>query len=1085
MAGLRLYTSNRLEILTQRLAKVLDRPLASPLDKEVIVVQSSGMERWLSMQLAQRLGVCSNCSFPFPNAFIHEIFQRFFPDLPETSPFDPGTMTWVIMRLLPDCIEEPAFESLRAYLSGPGNDLKRFQLSERISDTLDQYLLFRPQMIFGWEQGQEEHWQAVLWRKIIREKGNQHRATLGKAFLEAVDEDFSMLERLPERISVFGISALPRLHMQIFSAISRSVQVNMFLMNPCREYWGDTLSEWEAGRATGRAGADIKIKDLHLEPGNSLLGSWGRLGRDFFDLVTEFPCEEVAWFDEPGPDNTLSCIQSDILNLNERRELGEKGRVEPGDASIQIHSCHSPMREIEVLQDLILQMFEQDPGLTPGDILVMTPDIEAYAPYIRSVFDLPADDPRRIPFSIADRSIRKEGEIIDAFLAILDLKGGRFKASQVLDVLESRPVRNRFGLSGTDLDLVRAWVSSTRIRWGIDGRNRAELGLPAFSENTWEAGLRRLLLGYAMPQKEGVLFKDILPYDNMEGDDPRVLGRFLEFTDQLFERVRSLDRVRNLRQWSETLMGFLDAFFLPDEGGEQEAQEIRRSLNLLGRMPAPEAAGFDGGVDLEVVRYHLSRCLEREGPGTGFIAGGITFCAILPMRSIPFKVICLMGMDNDAFPRQLPPLGFDLMAMKPEPGDRSRRNDDRYLFLETLLSARETFYISYVGQSIRDNSPVPPSVIVSELMDYILQGFDIQGSVDPGRLVTRHRLQAFSPEYFREEGGLSSFSVENFRAAGRLLETRTDPAPFISKGLLPPDDEWKTVSIDDLCGFFANPAKYLLERRLLIRLGTGSSILEENESFEVRSLERYLLEDTLLKRGLSKGGLKKLLPVMRAAGLLPHGTVGECVFEDLSRGVEGFVEKASTYMAGECLEPLELDVPISGFRLVGQIQGLYPGNLMQYRYSRVGPRDRLRLWIRHLALNCLGNGHYPRTSILAGLKGRGQEREWTAWEYSPVEDAMEILEGLLEQYWAGLSRPLHFFPRTSWEYSLKGLVKGRSSDNALESAHKTWIGNEYSPGECSDAYYQICFKDINPLDSDFMRVSEEVFRPLQKIQKEL
>ena len=396
MSDLRLFTSNRLEALAEKLAETLSKPLSSPLEPEVIVVQSKGMEKWLSLHLAELHGICANCRFPFPNAFSHEVFKNVIPDLPEHSPFDPRIMTWRIMKLLPACITRPGFEKLKSYLRGIGESLKRFQLSERIADTFDQYLVFRPQMIFRWEKGLEDHWQAVLWRELILESGKKHRAALGKNFLEVIKAPSTSLKGFPERISVFGISALPRFHMQILAGISRFSQVNLFLMNPCREYWGDILSEWETKKTTVRTSTqDLSIKELHLEKGNSLLASMGTLGRGFFNLITEFLYEESGSFKDPGQGTLLSCIQSDILNLHDREQKSEgKKIIEQSDLSIQIHSCHSPMREIEVLHDQILEMFEKDPGLGPEDILVMTPDIETYSPYIHAVFDISTNDQR-------------------------------------------------------------------------------------------------------------------------------------------------------------------------------------------------------------------------------------------------------------------------------------------------------------------------------------------------------------------------------------------------------------------------------------------------------------------------------------------------------------------------------------------------------------------------------------------------------------------------------------------------------------------------------------------------------------------
>lgn len=1075
MASLRLYTSNRLEILVEALADALRKPLGLPLVKEIIVVQSKGMERWVSMELAKRHGVCANCSFPFPNHFVYDIFRRVILALPERSPFDPKVMTWKVMKLLPSCITRAGFESLRGYLGDGQENLKRFQLSERIADTFDQYLLFRPEMILGWEKGKEDHWQAVLWRELVKGDEDRHRAALGKSLFSVLERSSVEIEDLPERVSVFGISALPRFHMQVFSAISRFTEVNLFLMSPCREYWGHILSDREMGKTIRRpTGHEPSANGLHLEKGNALLASMGKQGRDFFDLVNGFDWEEVRSFEDPGEGRLLSCIQSDILNLWERNVRVEgKKRIGDSDRSVQVHSCHSPMREIEILHDNLLDLFENDPTLMPRDILVMTPDIETYAPYIHAVFDVRRDDPMWIPFSIADRSIRGESGIVDTFLAILDLCGGRFGASQVLAVLESQAVQRKLGLSDADLDLIRRWVDETRIRWGIDGKSRGELGLPEFQENTWGAGLDRLLLGYAMPGGEENMFCGILPYDRIEGSETSVLGAFLHFAEELFAHTTSLGRPRTLDAWSSTLKDLFDTLFQPDEETEREMQAIRGALTELGAMREL----FDQEIEINVIKWHLGALLKGEGFGFGFITGRTTFCAMLPMRSIPFRIVCLVGMNGDAYPRQSRPLGFDLMAKDPRPGDRSLRDEDRYLFLEAILSAREKLCISYVGQSIQDNSLRPASVLVSELMDYVEQGFEIPGKNILEQIVTKHRLQAFSPEYFKNDEKLFSYSEQNCLAARRMQEAR-EAAPFISRGLTEPEEEWKTLDVADLCSFLANPTRFLLTRRLGIYLGEKASILEERESFEIKGLEKYLFEQDLVERRFAGRDLRGFLPPVKVSGRLPYGTVGECLYERLSQGVDSFVEKTQDCLRDGALEPLEIDLSISGFRLTGRIDDIYAGRLMQYRYAQVKPKDRLRIWIYHLVLNSTGAGGYPRTSMLVGLdKQKSKDLVWAAWEYSPVENSQEILGRLLDKFREGLVNPLRFFPESSWQYAHRLVRKGKSEE-ALRSARNRWMGSDHSRGESEDPYYRLCFSGVDPLDATFSDIAVDVFEPL-------
>jgi exodeoxyribonuclease V gamma subunit len=458
---------------------------------------------------------------------------------------------------------------------------------------------------------------------------------------------------------------------------------------------------------------------------------------------------------------------------------------------------------------------------------------------------------------------------------------------------------------------------------------------------------------------------------------------------------------------------------------------------------------------------------------------------MLPMRSIPFKIICLVGMNNDAYPRDSKILDFDLISKYPRPGDRSRRNDDRYLFLETILSAREGLYISYTGQSIRDNSIIPPSVLVTELLDYIDRGFRIPGGKILDHIVTRHRLQAFNPEYFRKGSRLFSYSEENFRAARSLLGVRRAPSVFVHKGLSCPDEAWKKVRLDDLWRFFVNPARFLLERRLKVHFRKEEFLVEDVEPLEIREIEKYRLEQEIVKKRLAGWDFRDIFAVAKAGGALPHGSLGECVFDTLRLRAESFIEKSVRYMDGNTLGPFDFDVSMAGFRLTGTINDVYPAGLVQYRYARIRPTDRLKIWMRHLVLNSVRARHYPRTSILIGLSPNSKNPEWTALEYGPIENSEKILEDLLEKYREGLTTPLHFFPRSSWEYFQDVFHKDRSHEEAVAKARRIWMGNENTTGECEDPYYEVCFGNIDPLDAEFERISEEIFLPLDTNETEI
>jgi len=1084
MSALSLYTSNRLEILAEKLAHVLSNPLASPLQQEIILVQSKGMERWVSMELARHNGICANCRFPFPNHFAYRVFRELIPDLEETSPFSPEIMTWKIMGALPRLVNAKGFESLHNYLSDEVAELKHFQLSRRIAELYDQYLLFRPEMVLSWDKGQDTQWQAVLWREIGKGCKKNHRAALKEILFERINRTGTKLQSLPERISVFGISALPPYHVEILAAVSQLIQVNLFLMNPCREYWGDLLTRHEKRKIKEKERQKkTREEDLHLEQGNALLTSMGMLGRDFFDLIENCEVEQHDHFEEPAGKTLISFIQDDILNLRDRSAADkEKKLVAEDDNSIQIHSCHSPMREFEVLQDRLLSLFEADPTLLPKDILIMTPDIGTYAPFIQAVFSVPSDDPRFIPFSIADRGIRQESQLADTFLSLLEFHGSRFGASTVMALLDSPSVIRRFSLSGNDLELIYRWVRETRIYWGIDGVGKKDLGLPPFTENTWRAGLERMLLGYTMPGRGENIFKEILPYDKIEGGDAAVLGNFMDFCERLFALAKVLGEQRSLKEWGDFLSGMLDQFFLADDETERDMTFIRRVLYDLGSKQ--EFSGFEIKVPLGVIKSHLSSLFEQEGFGHGFLTGAVTFCAMLPMRSIPFRVICILGMDDNAYPRQTKPLGFDLIARSPRPGDRSRRKDDRYLFLEALLSVREKLHISYVGQNIQDNSIRPPSVLVSELLDYIEEGFEVPRVTVREHIVTEHRLQAFSPDYFRNNGksqhhskgkGLSSHSRENCEAAQQMLDLNKQERCFITHALPEPSEEWMTVDVNQLCRFLANPATFLLNERLGIYLNENEALFDEMEPFEVKGLEKYGLEQELIEKVFQKGMLKDSFQAIKASGQLPHGVPGELYFRETCRGVESFVKRLASYRKGNSLEPLEADLQLGDLRLTGRIENIYGNGLLQFRYADVKPKDRLKIWVCHLMLNEIRKQTYPCNSILA-CKDED-------YRYVQVSESGSLLEELLRVYRQGLSEPIHFFPRSSLAYAEALYRKKKEPGEAIDAARKEWEGSDFGGmAECKDPYFRLCFGHTDPLDETFEELARIIFEPMMKCE---
>jgi len=1077
MSGFFIFTSNRMEALVERLAEVVRAPLSSAMAPEVVIVQSRGMERWLSMELARLNGISGNVRFPFPNAFLETVFQSVSADDPtKPSAFDPDVLAFRIMGFIGEHSDHPDFAPLRHFLAGDSKGGKRYQLARRTADLFDQYLVFRPELIDRWESGQilnstHHRWQALIWRELVRLTPGVHRICRRRLLAEAIRRGVHGLAALPLRVSLFGVSYLPRFHLDIFAELSGVIDVHVFCMNPCREYWADIVSERAVQKAQRRIGESESVESrLHLELGNRLLASLGTLGRNFLDILTDFSGQQTDVFVEPGGQSLLGRIQSDILNLRDPHP----DPAPCADESIRIHACHSPMREVEVLQDQLLAMFEADPQLQPDDIVVMTPDIDAYAPFISAVFGAPANLRQHIPFAIADRRPDRESGCLRAFFLLFDLLDSRFGASDVLRLLEAPAVLKRFGLENAHRHRVEQWIRAARICWGEDEATQIALGLPAHPHNTWRAGIERLLLGYALPSRETEVFHGIRGHDAIEGSDARVIGPFLDFLEQVFAFSGRLRRARGLEEWRSDIRDMLSAFFPDDDETQPDLQRIRRMLDEMADTAA--AAGFTTEVSAEVVRGFLSERLEGEGAGQGFMAGGVTFCAMLPMRSIPFKAVCLIGMNHDAYPRESRLLTFDLIGQAPRPGDRSRRDDDKYLFLESLLSARRWFYISYVGQSIQDNSPVPPSVVVSELIDVLQSGYGLAADAAGRGLVTRHRLQAFSSDYFREGAGLFSYSAEDMQACAAAADAAA-PQPFVT-GPIPLTNEdassWSRLDLGQLAVFFGNPARFLVRNRLAVRLDPPEASAKDSEPFSLEGIERFDMGCRMLDQRLRGLQRRDVFPALRADGRLPHGAMGEVEFNRLWAEVEGFARRLEPLRQAGSPKMIDTRWDIAGFSLAARVNGVTDTGCLRYRFGKLRAKDYLELWLQHLALCLAAPGQGECESVYVCTDRTLRLRR--------VPDSRSILEELLGIYRQGLERPLCFFPKSSLEYA-RVLRTTSSSRRALGSARSIWDGNGIQEGEGADPYYRRCFETDDPLGAEFEELSRRVFDPLLAFAK--
>ena len=1075
---LHIFTGNHLEILAEALSRKIAEPLAGnatadALQPEVVLVQSKGMQRWLSMTIARHNGICANMQFPFPNTFIEQTSERVLGTLLQENPFEPLTLTFRIMGLIDELMALKPFGAIRGYISGPGQPLKLFQLSSKIADVFDQYLVFRPELIQSWETeatnppAHGSDWQSILWAKLVEKSETPHRAALQSRLIHRLRQSTHPISNLPGRISVFGISHLPPFHLEVLDALANRIPVNIFLFNPCRQFWSDIVSEHRLIKERSKIRDDnTAFDDFHFERGNRLLSSWGHQGRQFFSLIHQMDGQSIELFSENKTDTLLGLIQQDILELNDRPTTAVDRKPHLPDHSLRIHACHSPMREVEVLYDQLLDILDSNRSIDPAEILIMTPDIATYAPLIHAIFSGALDGRSgQIPYTVADQNIPRESRVVQAFLHLLTLRDSRFEVSNILALLEFSCIRRRFGFQEADIPLLENWIADVNIRWGWNSKDRRRHGLPGFEDNTWRQGLDRLLLGYAVKMENNTLFAGLLPHQNgIEGNDSRILGQFVFFAETLYHKISRMPETESLKGWTPFLGDLIDVFFEDSDRYANDLQLLRAVFEKMGRISDSIDRPVD--IDFDVVHQFIKKTLERASYGGGFMAGAVTFCAMLPMRSIPAKVIGILGMQHDAFPRQDHEPEFNLMTESPKPGDRSKRYDDKYLFLEALLSARQIFYLSYVGRDIQDNAPKPPSVLVSELLEYIHGGFGIPESL----MVIQQPLQAFSPQYFAGvTNGLFSYSEENCQAASHL-NLNEGRRPFFSSGLPAPEMDFYDLTFSLLLEYFSHPSKFLLEKRLGITPLATPQLLEDRESFDLNGLQQFLVRQDIFKAQSRKMSPESGYSLQHATGNLPHGTFGRAVYDQLVHDVAIFTRKIGKYTDSDAPQRVPFSFSVPPYRVSGHLDGIYPTERIASRLARIRPQDLLHCYLHHLAMNYLDDGTVPRQSILICMD--------QTWRFDPVDNPQEVLANYLDLYWRGLQFPLPFFPLSSFTYAHQRIVLQKDPQKALSAALRQWHGGYSHPGEGSDPHLELVFGTENPITPDFEKLAMQVFTPL-------
>jgi len=1066
---LNLHRSERADALVLPLASMLATPPDDPFAEDVVAVPTRGVERWLAQRLSHHLGagvdgeagVCANVRFGSPSRLVSDLLSAVLDLDPDDDPWQVERLPWPLLEVVDSCAGETWCSAVGRHLGVDTDDEvrhgRRLGVARRLARLFGSYGAQRPQLLRDWAAGRDEDgagrtlppdlaWQPQLWRRLRDRLDVPSPAERLEDALRLLVAEPDRVD-LPARLSVFGPTRLPEDQLRVLHALSRHRDVHLWLLHPSPALWARTSA------ATSDAAPTSTRRRHHASAAaHPLLAS---MARDATELQLRLATLDGAHgLHHPAPPPAQTLLGALQQRLREDRPDAMPHRLDPDDRSVQVHGCHGRSRQVEVLREVLVGLFADDPTLEPRDVLVMCPDIEAVAPLVAATFGL-ADAAgsdvvhpgQTLRVRLADRSLRQTNPLLSLLSTVLELADGRVTASEVLDLAAAEPVRRRFRFDDDDLDRVREWAVAGGVHWGEDLGRRARFGLPELPQGTWDTALDRVLLGAAMAEEDHRYVGTALPLDDVDSTDIELAGRLAELVDRLADVLASLDGTHPLGTWLDRLDRALD--LLADTSPADAWQSVQ-ARHVLAEARRSGRAHDDLPLRLPDVRALLAGSLQGRPTRAGFRTGALTVCSLEPMRAVPHRVVCLLGLDDGAFPRGSVPNGDDVLLRDPCLGERDRRSEDRQLFLDAVTSAVEHLVLLYSGADERTGAQRPPAVPVGELLDAL----DRTGTTSDGRsirehVVVRHPLQSVDERNFTDGAlhrpGPFSFDAVAHRAALAGRDGRTGTVPFLPEPL--PPEPWEgEIDLDDLVTMLEHPVKWFLRRRLQVSLAGDSDEVEDRLPLQLPPLASWQVGDRLLAACLAGVERNRAVAAEWRRGEVPPKELGRAKLTELEQQVVPIAEAARRYTGGPATAVDVTARLASGAVLTGTVPGVHGDVVVRTTYSRLGPKHRLRAWVQLLALvtsdpsrdwGAVTVGRSPGTRPLATVARLRTPS--AAWAGERLDELVRLRESALRE-------PLPMPVATACAYA-RARHAGNTEEQALESARLEWEKGFERPDE--------------------------------------
>lgn len=1121
---LQLHTAPSARDLVTALDRVLSDPLEDPMRPEWIAVPAAGLGRWMRIALSRSLGasdgrgdgVAGNIDVTTPGALQRIVLDaaraEATGDRDAKDPWAVEPLVWPVL----DVLDAHRGDDRLGPVATLADGATRFGQARRMANLLYRYGLQRPAMVRSWAAGdpvdgagdplEANRWQFEVFR-LVRDRIGAPSPAEFLPDLQRRLADGTFDVDLPARIALFGLTGVPGgvPFLDLASAFAVRRDVHLFVLQP---------SPALAARVRdGVLQGFVSTKTLRPDPSdtepdsrdaNPLLASWGRANREasilWASLEQSQPdvhvtADSVGTRSDDSPQSLLRRMQHDLRA--DRAPQGDLA-LDVDDRSIEVHSCYGPTRQVEVLRDAILHRLADDPTLREDDIVVVCPKISEFVPIIEAVFGPSvevaggterADRPEGAPplrYTIADRSLRDTYSVLGAVASLIDLIGGRFGASTFVDFMGQPPVRDRYDFGDDDLRRITNWVARANTTWGVDGNHRAQWDIPtSYAAGSWRSACDRLLIGIAGTDVDDALaVGDIAPID-VDGSDAVLAGKLADLVARCASLAEFAAGEHPLAAWIARLADGVDEFFQPPVDEMWQRTRVREMLT--GFVDAANVHGSVSQVPLGLgdIRRMLAAEFDGDPARPGFFRGGVTVSSLTALRNVPFRVVCILGMDDDAF-RSGGVDGDDLIAARPHIGDRETRADVREALLEAVLAAGEQLVITRTGRDLKTNQPVPAATPLAELADALsatvtdASHATLRRVLDIGHPRQAHDTVNFVPGTIVPDRPWG-FDPTAYAAAGVQRTPDHDDRPFLSERLdAEPTD---VVELSDLITVLKDPLKAFVTRRLGMRLPNEADEISDDILIELNGLQKWEVADRLLAMRLDGLEPDAAAPRWRtrenATGALPPGVLAEKVIATVSTEVEALLAALPPGAGGDDRRSVPVDLVLAdGTRLVGNVDDVEGDHLVTVTFSRFKPRRRLPALLRLLALTA-NDPSIAWTAFVAHRAGSDSSKAPVHAESLRVDGddagrrhtaALDALGAAVDCYRWALREPLPLFEEFS-----ASLTEHLVDPDAKPPRDDSWTGGFTGRGDNSADATRIVFGHLS--FSDVMRIPVEAHDP--------